>query len=213
MIEHNAANRQQLERLPVDYHVPTTPGRPPGAKDPSSSSQGGPEGEVKGDESSQESGCGLLRGRNTCIKALISLFLKHYHNAEGATIEVRVQTVSIYTCKIYYYTTVHYGGVILVHNGHCQCLECSSVIRLVSSWIQNPVVVLSGWIQNPPFRAPWCIIFASVFGDAKGRLFFARCCKAEEWLVAALAVRCKRGEWLVTFCVVETVPSVTRVTS
>ena len=122
MIEHNAANRQQLERLPVDYHVPTTPGRPPGAKDPSSS-QGGPEGEVKGDESSQESGCGLLRGRNTCIKALISLFLKHYHNAEGATIEVRVQTVSIYT---YYYTTVHYGGVILVYNGHCQCLECSS---------------------------------------------------------------------------------------
>ena len=28
---------------------------------------------------------------------------------------------------------------------------------------------------------------ASVFGDAEGRLFFARCCKAGEWLVDAVA--------------------------
>ena len=65
---------------------------------------------------------------------------------------------------------------------------------------------------NPPFRASWCIKFASFFGDAKACSFFSSCYKAGEWLVAALAVRCNRGEWLVAFCVVETVPSATRVT-
>ena len=46
-----------------------------------------PSGEVRGQE---EEGRGLLSGRNTCVRALIALFLKHYHNAEGATIEVCV---------------------------------------------------------------------------------------------------------------------------
>ena len=88
MIEHNASNRQQLERLPVDYHVVVT-NQPPGAE---YSTEGGATAEVKGDESSQEDGCGLLKGRNTCVRALIALFLKHYQNAEGATIEVKIHT-------------------------------------------------------------------------------------------------------------------------
>ena len=83
MIEHNSSNRQQLERLPVDYHVPLHSNETP------PTDKGPPPPEVKGDdETSQEEGRGLLKGRNTCVRSLIALFLKHYHNAEGATIEV-----------------------------------------------------------------------------------------------------------------------------
>ena len=87
MIEHSAANREQLERISVDYHLkPTTPPLS-GTEEP------GPAGasseEVKGDES-MEDGRSLLKGRNTSIKALITLFLKHFYKAEGATIEVHV---------------------------------------------------------------------------------------------------------------------------
>ena len=99
MIEHNTSNRQQLERLPVNYHIPMTPGESQGAQH--SSPQDTPQmDDIKSDESSQESGCGLLKGRNSCIKSLISLFLKHYKNAEGATIEVRGQTTFITKCLL-----------------------------------------------------------------------------------------------------------------
>ncbi|CAI8026737.1 Wings apart-like protein homolog [Geodia barretti] len=82
MIEHNSSNRQQLDRLPVDYHVPLH------GNETLPTGEGCPPPEVKGDdETSQEEGRGLLKGRNTCVRSLIALFLKHYHNAEGATIE------------------------------------------------------------------------------------------------------------------------------
>ena len=89
MIEHNAANRQQLERLPVEYHVVARNFPPVADRSSSQQDSSGPNvPEVKVDSLSQEGGCGLLKGRNTSVRALIALFLKHYHNAEGATIEV-----------------------------------------------------------------------------------------------------------------------------
>ena len=81
----------------MEYHV-VAPTSPPGAeKSATQPEDGGPSGatEVKVDESLQEDGRGLLKGRNTSIKSLIALFLKHYRNAEGATIEVSVWQCSI----------------------------------------------------------------------------------------------------------------------
>ena len=120
MIEHNASNRQQLERLPVEYHILTTPTAPQGAEH-TPSQQEGATTEVKGDESSQDDGCSLLKGRNTCIRSLISLFLKHYQNAEGATIEVHVHVYIYSTCTCTLYTSnVHVHVQYNVHV-HVQC--------------------------------------------------------------------------------------------
>ena len=68
MIEHNATNRQQLERLPVEYHI-VAPNFPPAAKNSSSlEDTSGPDvPEVKVDNVSQEGGRGLLKGRNTSV--------------------------------------------------------------------------------------------------------------------------------------------------
>ena len=126
MIEHNAANRQQLERIPVEYHI-VAPNSPPGTKYSSSQQESSSSSavEVKGDESSEGDGCGQPNGRNTSIRSLISLFLKHYQSAEGATIEVRLSRsllhvymymyVYMYTCtctcihvRVHVYVHVHY---------------------------------------------------------------------------------------------------------
>ena len=106
MIEHNAANRQQLERIPVEYHI-VAPNSPPGAKYSSSQQESSSSSvaEVKGDESSEGDGCGQPNGRNTSIRSLISLFLKHYQSAEGATIEVRPRRAFTFaTIHVYVYT-------------------------------------------------------------------------------------------------------------
>ena len=105
----------------MEYHV-VAPTSPPGAeKSATQPEDGGPSGatEVKVDESLQEDGRGLLKGRNTSIKSLIALFLKHYRNAEGATIEVSVWQCS--TCTLYMVEVGYGGGCTSILYMSCTC--------------------------------------------------------------------------------------------
>ena len=118
----------------MEYRILTTPTAPQGAEH-TPSQQEGATTEVKGDESSQDDGCGLLKGRNTCIRSLISLFLKHYQNAEGATIEVHVH-VHVHFTRTMYVSHVH------ACTYHVLCV----IYRCISQWntyISLSTVVLS----------------------------------------------------------------------
>ena len=108
MIEHSASNRQRLERLHVQYHLLTMP---PGVAGASQETAPTTSAEVEGRDD-VEDGRSLLRGRNSSIKALIGLFLKHYYKAEGATIEV-----ALGDCK--YRLDYHRTLWLLVHEQSC----------------------------------------------------------------------------------------------